>query len=173
MTRNSFFLSGLLAVAAWGGGSLAAEAGAARSAQAAVEAVLNRYHSAAAQADGAAYFALMAPECVLLGTDATERWTVEQFKGYAQPHFSRGKGWTYLVQARHVTFSPTGDFAWFDEILDNKSYGTCRGTGVLRREGDRWLLCQYHLTIPVPNALAKQVAQLIRGPAEPAAAAGK
>ena len=57
----------------------------------AVEAVLNRYHESAANADGAAYFALFAPECILMGTDATERWTVEQFKGYAMQHFRRGR----------------------------------------------------------------------------------
>lgn len=134
----------------------------------AVEAVLNRYHESAAKADGAAYFALFAPECILMGTDATERWTVEQFKAYALPHFSKGQGWTYRVKERHVSFTPSGDVAWFDEILDNDSYGLCRGTGVLRKAGGVWLICQYQLTIPVPNELAGKIVQLIRHPTGPA-----
>lgn len=134
----------------------------------AVEAVLNRYHESAAKADSAAYFALFAPECILMGTDATERWTVEQFKAYALPYFSQGKGWTYRVKERHVSFTPSGDVAWFDEILDNDSYGFCRGTGVLRKSGAVWLICQYQLTVPVPNELAEKIVQLIRHPGEPA-----
>lgn len=132
-----------------------------------VEATLNRFHEAASNADGAAYFALFAPEGVFIGTDANERWTVDEFKAYAGPHFSKGKGWTYVPKARHVQFSPQGDVAWFDEILENKAFGVCRGSGVLRRAGATWLICQYHLTIPVPNNLAEEVVEIIRGAAAP------
>jgi ketosteroid isomerase-like protein len=135
-----------------------------------VEATLDRFHQAASNADGAAYFALFAPEAVFIGTDANERWTVDQFKAYAMPYFSRGKGWTYISKLRHVQFSPQGDVAWFDEILDNKAFGVCRGSGVLRKVGDSWLICQYHLTIPVPNDLAAKVVKIIReagGPVSP------
>ena len=37
-----------------------------------------------------------------------------------------------------------------------------RGTGVLRQIDGRWKICQYHLTLPIPNALAPKVVQLIR-----------
>ncbi len=127
-----------------------------------IEATLNRFHEAASNADGAAYFALFAPEGVFIGTDAAERWTVDQFKAYAMPYFSKGKGWTYVPKVRHIQFSPQGDVAWFDEILANKAYGTCRGSGVLRRVGGTWLICQYHLTIPVPNGLAGEIVKIIR-----------
>jgi len=136
-----------------------------------VEATLNRFHEAASKADGATYFALFAPEAVFIGTDAHERWMVDQFKAYAMPYFSIGKGWTYVPKVRHVQFSPQGDVAWFDEILDNKSLGICRGSGVLRRAGDTWLICQYHLTIPVPNDLAGKVVKMIREAGMPAPAA--
>ncbi len=128
-----------------------------------VETTLNRFHEAASNADGAAYFALFAPEGVFIGTDATERWTVEQFKAYAMPYFAKGDGWTYVPRVRHVQLSPQGDVAWFDEILDNKAFGVCRGSGVLRRVGGTWRICQYHLTIPLPNELAKEVVKIIRG----------
>jgi hypothetical protein len=134
-----------------------------------VEATLDRFHGAASRADGEAYFALFAPEGVFIGTDAGERWTVDQFRAYAVPYFSRGKGWTYVPRLRHVQLSPQGDVAWFDEILDSRAYGVCRGSGVLRRVGAAWLICQYHLTIPVPNDLALKVVKMIRE-TEPAGA---
>lgn len=125
--------------------------------------VLDRFHGAAAQADGKTYFDLFAPEGVFLGTDATERWTVDEFKAYAMPFFARGKGWSYTPRNRHVDLAPSGDVAWFDELLDNSSYGECRGSGVLRKIGTSWKIVQYHLTIPVPNALADKVVEMIRG----------
>jgi hypothetical protein len=135
--------------------------GAGRGARA-VEETLDQFHDAASKADGTAYFALFAPEGVFIGTDATERWTVEQFKSYAAPHFAKGKGWTYVPRTRHVELAPQGDVAWFDEILDNKSYGVCRGSGVLRKIGSDWRISQYHLTLPIPNELAGKVVKLIR-----------
>lgn len=129
-----------------------------------VNQVLDAFHQAAAKADGAKYFALFAPEGVFIGTDATERWSVEEFKKYAEPHFSKGHGWTYISKNRHVAFSPAEDVAWFDELLDNKSLGTCRGSGVLRKVGKEWKISQYHLTIPVPNELADEVVKMIRKP---------
>jgi hypothetical protein len=127
-----------------------------------VEKTLNQFHEAAAKAEGKTYFGLFAPEGVFIGTDASERWTVEEFRKYAEPHFSKGKGWTYLPKQRHVHFAPGEEIAWFDEILESASYGVCRGTGVLRKIGGAWKISQYHLTIPVPNELANKVVKMIR-----------
>ncbi len=127
-----------------------------------VATALDRFHIAAAKADGPTYFGLFAPEAIFIGTDATERWTVAEFKSFAEPYFSKGKGWTYTPRDRHVSFVPGTDVAWFDELLDNASYGVCRGTGVLRKIDGTWKIAQYHLTIPVPNSLAKQLVVLIR-----------
>lgn len=126
-----------------------------------VAAVLDQFHALAAKADEDAYFALFAPEGVFIGTDATERWNVTQFRAYAHPFFSKGKGWTYTPGVRHIDFSPDKSVAWFDELLDNTKYGTCRGTGVLRLIDGRYKIAQYHLTVPVPNALMDRVAKLI------------
>jgi hypothetical protein len=128
----------------------------------AIELALDQFHQAASKADANAYFGLFAPEGVFIGTDATERWTVEDFKKYAMPHFSKGKGWTYAPGKRHVDLAPGGTVAWFDELLSNESYGTCRGSGVLRKIAGSWKISQYHLTIPIPNDLAKPVVKMIR-----------
>ena len=135
------------------------------SGEAEVAKVLDAFHQAASKADGETYFNLFAPGGVFIGTDATERWTVEEFNKYAMPHFSKGKGWTYVPKKRNIALSGDAQVAWFDEILESESYGTCRGTGVLVRKANNWKVAQYHLTIPVPNDLAKQVVQMIRSSA--------
>jgi hypothetical protein len=134
------------------------------SATAAVSGVLDALHHNASVADEGAYFALFAPEGVFLGTDATERWTVPEFRAYAHPVFQQGRGWTYVLRpgTRHIEFALDGTVAWFDEILDNANYGETRGTGVLRRVDGTWKIAQYHRTIPVPNALADTLVLMIR-----------
>lgn len=136
--------------------------------------VLDAFHDAASRADAAAYFSLFAPEGVFIGTDAGERWTVEEFKAYAKPFFDKGKGWTYRPGLRHIDIVPGpvagGPFggsncpevAWFDEALENDKYGACRGTGLLRKVEGKWRICQYHLTVPVPNDLMDKVVKLIK-----------
>lgn len=127
----------------------------------AIDALLDDWHQAAAQADGARYFGHMAEDAVFLGTDASERWSLASFRAFCEPYFSKGVGWTYEPRARHVFVH--GDVAWFDERLWNDKYGECRGTGALRREGADWKLVHYSLTLPVPNELAADVVKLIRG----------
>jgi hypothetical protein len=124
--------------------------------------VLDALHDAASKAQADRYFALFAPDAVFLGTDAGERWTLEQFKGYALPLFAQGKGWTYTPRERHTQVSNDG-WAWFDELLDNAKYGTCRGSGVLRQQADgAWLIVQYDLSVPIPNDMLPGVAEEIR-----------
>lgn len=141
----------------------------------AAAAVLDALHVAAAGADGAAYFELFAPDAIYIGTDVTERWTLAEFRAYAEPYFAQGRGWTYAARDRNVMIAdtPCGCVAWFDEVLDSQSYGTSRGTGVLvRDEAGRWRIALYALTFPVPNALAGDFAARIRAHAADEAAGG-
>jgi ketosteroid isomerase-like protein len=131
--------------------------------EAAVSSVLDRFHAAASHARFDAYFGLFAPDGVFLGTDASERWTVAQFKAYAKPHFDKGQGWTYVMRERHINIAPDGSHAWFDELLDNASLGLCRGSGVLRKVDGDWKIAQYNLSIPMPNTLADELTKRIRG----------
>jgi ketosteroid isomerase-like protein len=130
--------------------------------EAAVNTTLDAFHSAASKADEQAYFDLYAPSGIFFGTDATERWSKEEFRAYAHPYFSQGKGWTFTPRDRHIYFSKGGDVAWFDERLDSASYGECRGTGVLQWRDGGWKIEQYNLTIPIPNDLAKEFVEKIR-----------
>ncbi len=131
-------------------------------AERAVALVLDSLHRAASQADGALYFSLFAEDALFLGTDITERWSVEEFRAFAEPYFSQGRGWTYDVKQRFVGTATDGATAWFDEVLWNDSYGTCRGTGVLVATPVGWRISQYSLSIPIPNELARDVVRSIR-----------
>ncbi len=128
----------------------------------AVAQVLDDFHRAASEADSDRYFGHFATHGIFLGTDATERWTVESFKGYAKPYFDQGRGWTYTATERHVYLSDDGLTACFDERLANESFGECRGSGVLVMDDGRWKIAQYNLTIPVPNDLAYDLVEMIR-----------
>ena len=134
--------------------------------EAVVAAVLDDFHEAASKADGDRYFNHFAENAIFLGTDITERWTLEEFKAYALPYFDQGRGWTYVPQARHIYFSPDGNTAWFDEIVRNERFGDTRGSGVLVKEADQWKVAQYHLTLPIPNALIYKVVEMIEAQEE-------
>lgn len=129
---------------------------------AAAEQVLVKLHHAASQADGATYFSLFTDDAVFMGTDASERWTIAEFKDYALPYFSAGRGWTYRKTERHINVAAAGTHASFDEMLHNEHFGVCRGTGVLRAVDGVWKIEQYHLTIPLPNKMAHEVADAIQ-----------
>ena len=133
-----------------------------------VGAVLDRLHATASAADGAAYFDLYTPDARFIGTDAGERWSLEEFRAYAEPHFSQGRGWTYEATARTVTIPPIECrcVAWFDEVLAHASYGVLRGSGALRLTDDGWKVSQYVLSFAVPNDDAEAVVGVIRGGAD-------
>lgn len=119
-----------------------------------IEAVLDAWHLAAAEGDGLAYFGAFTEDAVFLGTDKTERWTVEEFKAELGHHFDGENAWTYISTERHVSIGALGMTAWLDERLSNAKYGEVRGSGVLERTSDGWRIAQYVMSFPVPNELA-------------------
>lgn len=135
----------------------------------AANATLDRMHAAASRADGETYFAQFSSGARFIGTDPGEHWDIAAFGAYAEPYFAKGQGWTYHPRDRTLVIS--GDFAWFDETLDNDSYGVLRGSGLLRRygTGDDWKIEQYVLSFAVPNDRSRAVVDAIRAPATSAA----
>ena len=121
----------------------------------AIHSQLDRLHEMASQANFNDYFALYAPDAVFIGTDAGERWTIDEFKAYAEPHFSAGRGWTYQSIERHIMGE--GAVRWFDELLWNEKLGPCRGSGVMVKVGNEWLVSHYVLSLAVPNQIAGEV----------------
>ena len=125
---------------------------------AAINSVLNQYHAAAATANWTLYFELMSEDGVFLGSDISERWTREEFRVYA----GASNGWVYTPQERHITITPDGNSAWFDERLSSASYGSSRSTGVLNRSSSGWRISQYSLSFPIPNALLRDMTNAIK-----------
>ena len=129
--------------------------------KAAVAAVLDDWHKAAAAADEPRYFGHFTADAVFLGTDATERWSRDEFRAWAKPYFSKGKAWSFKPVSRHISFSKDGTLAWFDEALDTPNLGPSRGSGVLVKEGNTWKIAQYNLSVPIPNDLMGEVMKRI------------
>jgi len=132
------------------------------SAQEAVAVVLDRLHAAAASADGEAYFGTFAPAATFMGTDASERWSLSEFREFAKPHFEGETAWSYTPFERHIKFSPNLRTAWFDERLMNEKLGETRGSGVLLQTAGTWRIAHYVLSIPIPNDAAEAVVELVR-----------
>jgi ketosteroid isomerase-like protein len=133
-----------------------------------VDALLDEFHAAASAADEMRYFATLAPGAVFIGTAPGDRWGGQEFREFVHGYFPDGKGWTYAPSDRAVEVAEDGRTAWFDERLENDSYGECRGTGVLQLHDGEWKIEQYNLSIPIPDELAAEVVQRIRalGPGE-------
>ena len=123
--------------------------------RASTDELLDGLHRDAHEGNFQTYFARFIPDAIFLGTDKTERWTIEEFKTYAKPAFADGHGWTYRVIERN--WEGDGDVRWFDEILFNEKLGHCRGTGTVKLIDNEWKIAHYSLTMLVPNEIAAEI----------------
>lgn len=120
-----------------------------------LDALLDGLHQDAHEGNFESYFSRYSTKAIFLGTDKSERWTIEEFKTYAKPAFVDGHGWTYKVIERN--WEGDGDIQWFDEILFNEKLGHCRGTGVVELVSGEWKIAHYALTMLIPNSIAVEV----------------
>ena len=126
---------------------------------------LDRWHKAAGDVKFDTYFNMMAPDAIYIGTDATENWTIPQFKAFAKPYFDRGKAWNFTAIQRNI-YVINQDFAYFDELLETQMK-ICRGSGVVKKVGTEWKIVHYVLSMTVPNDKASEVTA-IKAPLEDA-----
>ena len=124
-----------------------------------INALINSWHQAAAQAEYDAYFGKMTSDAVFIGTDATENWQLKAFMAFSKPYFDKGKAWSFSAVERNVYIDPSNKFAWFDELLDTWM-GICRGSGVIRNENGEWKIAHYVLSATVPNDDMRQLIQI-------------
>lgn len=124
-----------------------------------VHTILNDWHLAATNANFDAYFDKMDSVAVFIGTDASENWNKKEFQNYSKPHFDKGKAWDFKVLERTIYINNSGDFIWFDELL-NTQMGICRGSGVLEKTSKNWLIKQYVLSAAIPNEDMKAVIEI-------------
>ena len=121
-----------------------------------INAVLENWHTAAADANFENYFALMANDGVFIGTDATENWQNTAFREFSKPYFDKGKAWSFTTLERNIYTSENGKTAWFDELL-NTQMGICRGSGVLEKVNGEWKIKHYVLSIAIPNEYVSEI----------------
>nr|WP_321414942.1 nuclear transport factor 2 family protein [uncultured Allomuricauda sp.] len=121
--------------------------------------VLDGWHLAAANADFDAYFDKMTKDGVFLGTDAMENWQNDEFQEFSKPYFDKGKAWNFTAVQRNIYIGESGDFAWFDELLDTQMK-ICRGSGVLKKVNGQWKIAHYVLSIAVPNENVDELIQI-------------
>ena len=57
-----------------------------------VAATLDALHDAASKADSKRYFPLFTNDAIYIGSDASERWTLAEFRAFAEPYFAKGTG---------------------------------------------------------------------------------
>ena len=124
--------------------------------------VLDSLHYLASVADQKKYIDLFSKNAVFFGTDIDERWIIDDFNSYVKSRFETGTGWTYKSNSRNIFVAKNKSTAWFDEIVENKSYGEFRGTGVLVLENNEWKISQYNLLLPIPNDYLQKYANEIK-----------
>lgn len=122
--------------------------------------LMDNWHLAAATADADAFFGTMTEDGIYLGTDASERWLRDELRTWSKAAFERESAWDFKASKRQLYFSADYKTAWFEELLDTWM-GTCRGSGVLVKQGGVWKLKHYDLAIMVPNDLVKDFITLV------------
>ena len=121
--------------------------------------MIDSFHLAAATTDYIQYFNFYTPDATFLGTDATERWSKDSFAVWAKPFFDRGKAWSFTSVQRHIQIDESGQWAWFDEILDTQMK-LCRGSGVVIYSEGTWRIRQYVLSMAIPNSTTSEVVRI-------------
>lgn len=124
-----------------------------------INTLLNQWHTDVAESNFDAYFGKMAELSIFIGTDASENWTIQQFKNFSKPYFDSQKTWNFKPLERHIYFNSDKNIAWFDELLDTWM-GDCRGSGVLSFKNDEWKIEHYVLSVLIPNEDIKKVIEI-------------
>ncbi|MBC3935747.1 nuclear transport factor 2 family protein [Undibacterium rugosum] len=121
---------------------------------------LNEWHDDAAHSR-LSYFDKMTPDAVYIGTDKTERWTLDEFKTWAKPHFARPSAWAFKVNQRHLQMTEDQSVIWFDEQLTT-AMGLCQASGVIRNTPQGLKIAHYQLSLAVPNELVDYLGKAVR-----------
>ncbi len=115
-----------------------------------VNSFLNDWHLAASEANFENYFTKMDSMSVFIGTDASENWSKKQFENFSKPYFDKGKAWDFKTLERNIYINNSGEYVWFDELLDTWM-GICRGSGVIEFNENNISIKHYVLSLTIPN----------------------
>lgn len=121
-----------------------------------INSFMNQWHLDAAESNFSSYFDKMSSDCIFVGTDALENWTVSEFKEFSKPFFEDNNTWDFKTLERNIYSSSDKMVFWFDELLDTWM-GICRGSGVIMKENEEWKIVHYVLSVVIPNENIKDV----------------
>ncbi|MBI2257985.1 MAG: nuclear transport factor 2 family protein [Flavobacteriia bacterium] len=121
--------------------------------------IIDGWHKAASDARFNDYFDLMSENSIFIGTAPNERWNKKEFMEFSKPYFDRGKAWDFKAKNRTWSISSDGKVAWFDEELATWME-SCRGSGVVVKEGEQWKIVFYDLHVQIENDKIKEFIQL-------------
>jgi hypothetical protein len=125
-----------------------------------IDQLISNWHQDASNANLGGYMRLMDSSFVYVGTDASEKWTKDEFSTFCKPYFDQNKTWDFKSIDRTINISADQNSAWFYEILQTHM-GTCRGSGILELKNKQWKLRQYVLSLAIPNEKMSEVKKLI------------
>ncbi|HMG14882.1 MAG TPA: nuclear transport factor 2 family protein [Saprospiraceae bacterium] len=128
-----------------------------------INTLMDNWHKAAATANEDVFFGSMSKDGIYIGTDATERWTREELRGWSKKYFDKDTAWDFKPIERKVYLSDDGQYAWFNETL-NTWMGVCRASGTLSKESDGWKINQYHLSVTIDNDKINGFIDLVGAP---------
>lgn len=126
---------------------------------------LEALQQAGAEADPAAFLALLSTDAVFLGVDGTNRLQGQSLRSFVSEQFSRGEAWEYRSHGREIMLSADGEVAWFNETLAHDQLGHGWGSGVLIKTGAGWRVAQYNFSIVAPDNITASVAPINQQPA--------
>ena len=127
-----------------------------------VNAFVDNWHDDAAHAR-MRYFDKMAPDAVYVGTDRDELWQRDAFREWGRKYFEgKQAAWVFHASRRNVYATPDGSLIWFDELLDTENMRHCMASGVIRKTAAGFEIVHYQLSLAVPNAVARQVIEVVK-----------
>ncbi len=125
-----------------------------------INSAMDAWHEAAAKADTEGFFGRMTADAIYLGTEDGERWLRDELKEWSKDYFARESAWAFTPSAREIYFDASGETAWFEEKLATWM-GPCRGSGIMTKVDNEWMLRHYNLAVTVPNSKIKEFVELI------------
>jgi ketosteroid isomerase-like protein len=104
------------------------------------------------------------PDMVIIGTDAAERWVgYEEFRTAMEQQFAAMESLQASLHHEVFKIHHSGEVAWYSGVADFK--GTSLGedfeiadlrvTAVLEKRDAKWVIVQYHGSVPVAGQLVE------------------
>lgn len=132
----------------------------------AVKATMNQFWQSFETSDISLVSEVMAHDLdmVIIGTDAEERWVgYEEFRTAMEQQFASMESLRVSLDHEVFKIHHSGEVAWYSGVADFKGtslgedfeFADLRVTAVLEKRDVRWVIVQYHGSVPVAGKLVE------------------